>query len=137
MDSDLVWVEEPRVILAVGCDVCDLERIGRLRERHGERFLRRFLSSAERDALAVLVDPVARLAGRWAAKEAVMKALGTGWGGGVNFVDIEVVNRSGGAPEVRLSGGAAARAEALGVRRWHLSIAHEKSVAMAVVIAEG
>lgn len=124
------------MIVGIGIDTCSLDRIRALHERYGERLLRRLLSPAEREAASRLADPVARIAGRFAAKEAVMKALGTGWSAGVNFADIEVVNSPFGAPELRLYGGARARSDSLGIRRWHLSISHERSHAVAFVIAE-
>ncbi len=124
------------MIIAIGVDACSLDRIRALHDKYGERLLRRLLSPAEREAAGRLADPVARIAGRFAAKEAVMKALGTGWSQGVNFADIEVVNSPSGAPELRLYGGARARSESLGIRRWHISITHERSHAIALVIAE-
>lgn len=125
------------MILGSGIDIVAVDRIRRLYERHGERFLRHLLTPDERLAALSLANPVPRLAGRFAAKEAVMKALGTGWTGGVNFVQIEVVNNPVGAPGVRLSGQAQQRFEALGGRRWHLSISHERDMAVAQAILEG
>ncbi len=125
------------MILGCGIDIVAVDRIRRLYERHGERFLRHLLTADERLAALSLTNPVPRLAGRFAAKEAVMKALGTGWTGGVNFVQIEVVNTPVGAPGVRLSGTAQQRYEELGGRRWHLSISHERDMAVAQAILEG
>ncbi len=80
------------MILGSGIDIVAIARIERMFERYGERFLRRLLTPAEQAAALRLANPIPRLAGRFAAKEAVMKALGTGWGAGVNFTQIEVVN---------------------------------------------
>ncbi len=125
------------MILGSGIDIVAIARIERMFERYGERFLRRLLTPAEQAAALRLANPIPRLAGRFAAKEAVMKALGTGWGAGVNFTQIEVVNDDTGAPTVRLHGAARRRCEALGGRRWHLSISHEREMAVAQAILEG
>lgn len=125
------------MILGSGIDIVAIDRIARMFERHGDRFLRRLLTPEEQTAALALANPIPRLAGRFAAKEAVMKALGTGWGAGVNFTQIEVVNDSTGAPTVRLHGAALQRCEAMGGRRWHVSISHEREVAVAQAILEG
>ncbi len=125
------------MIIAIGVDIVGLDRIAALYRRHGERFMRHVLTPAERMAALALTDPVPRLAGRFAAKEAVMKALGTGWGAGVNFTSIEVVNDAGGAPIVSLTGAAAERCRMLGGTRWHLSISHCRDYAVAQVVLEG
>ncbi|MCC7494750.1 MAG: holo-ACP synthase [Fimbriimonadaceae bacterium] len=129
-------MQPPAGIVGSGIDIVAIDRIASLYQRHGERFLARLLTPTERAAVAALAHPEARLAGRFAAKEAVMKALGTGWGGGVNFTDIEIVNDSAGVPRVTLSGGAAARCAQLGGRRWHLSISHCRDTAVAQALLE-
>ena len=125
------------MILGSGIDIVAIPRIKRLYERHGDRFLRRLLTPVEQAAVSQMANPLPRLAGRFAAKEAVMKALRTGWGAGVNFTQIEVVNDSTGAPTVRLTGAALARCEAMGGRHWHISISHEQEMAVAQAILEG
>jgi holo-[acyl-carrier protein] synthase len=125
------------MIVGTGIDIVALDRIGRLYERHPERMMRILLTETERQAIAPLAHPVPRLAGRFAAKEAVMKALGTGWSQGVHFTQIEIVNEPGGAPEIRLSGAAAERCRQLGGARWHISISHDRDMAVAQVILEG
>jgi len=122
-------------VLGLGLDLVDLERIARLHARYGEAFSRRFCLPGERleregEAL------VQHLGGLFAAKEAVLKALGTGWAQGVGLLQVEVVRRPGGGPAVRLHGEAQARAERLGVSRVHLSITHERSYAAAVAVLE-
>jgi holo-[acyl-carrier protein] synthase len=124
------------MIVGTGIDIVAIERVARLHQRHGERALRLLLSERERQAAAAWSHPAPRLAGRFAAKEAVMKALGTGWTGGVTFTQIEILNSPGGQPQVQLSGAAAARCEALGGRVWHLSISHERDHAVAQAILE-
>jgi len=122
-------------IVGLGLDLVDLERMARLLERHGEAAVRRFCREGE-------VRPgsgaarIAHLAGLFAAKEAAMKALGTGWGLGVGFRQIEVVRAASGAPSLRLHERAAARAEELGVGALHLSITHDARAAVAVVVLE-
>lgn len=122
-------------VVGLGLDLVDLERIARLHERYGEAFARRFCLPGERlerqgEAL------VQHLGGLFAAKEAVLKALGTGWAEGVGLLQVEVVRRRGGAPGVLLHGEARARAERLGVGTVHLSITHERSYAAAVAVLE-
>jgi holo-[acyl-carrier protein] synthase len=123
-------------ILGLGLDIVDLARMGRLLERHGAAALARIC----RDGEARIADGpgrVAHVAGLFAAKEAAMKALGTGWAQGVGFHQIEVVRAASGAPGLRLHGQALARSRALGVERLHLSITHDARTAAAVVVLEG
>jgi holo-[acyl-carrier protein] synthase len=122
-------------ILGIGVDLCEVARIGRLLERHGERAVARICNEGEADRGRASLDQ--HLAGLFAAKEAVLKALGTGWAQGTSFRQVEVVRAPGGAPGVRLHDVAAARAAALGVGRIHLSITHERGYAAAVAVLEG
>jgi holo-[acyl-carrier protein] synthase len=124
------------MILGLGIDLIEVGRIRELRERRGERFLRRVYTPAELEACVGRADADLRLAGRFAAKEAGMKALGTGWADGVAWRDLEVVSRPGGAPSLELSGRAAQRASTLGARKAHLSLSHDGAVAGAVVVLE-
>ena len=104
----------------------------------GERFLARILTDAERAALPE--EPKRRLAyvaGRWAAKEAAVKALGTGFSAGIGFHDVEIVPLPGGRPELRFHGKAQEAAETLGVHTTHISLSHERDMAGAMVILEG
>jgi holo-[acyl-carrier protein] synthase len=123
-------------ILGLGIDLVDLDRMARLLERHGETAVRRFCREGEPRPLSGPAR-VAHLAGLFAAKEAAMKALGTGWAKGVTFRQIEVVRGEGGAPALVLHGRAAELAAALGVGRLHLSITHDGRAAAAVVVLEG
>src|SRR6476659_2116624 len=101
-------------ILGLGIDVTDIPRIARAYDRYGERFLRRVFTDGEIAYCTQRRNPVPHLAGRFAAKEAAMKALGTGHSRGVLWKDIEVVRLSG-PPQLRLHGGAAVRANRMQV----------------------
>ena len=117
-------------MLTTGVDIIEIERIQRALERWGDRFLRRIYTE---DEAAYCRGRPPNLAGRFAAKEAAMKALGTGLRG-VGWKDIEVVRASSGAPSVLLHGRAKARAEKLGVREMSLSLSHSRSYAVAFVV---
>lgn len=125
------------MICGTGVDIVEIDRIAGVWERHGPRFLRRVFTPGERAYALRRGHPIPHLAGRFAAKEAVMKALGTGWARGVAWRQIEVRRAPGQAPTIRLTGAAARRAKALGGSRWHLSISHARSHAVACVILEG
>ncbi len=103
------------MILGLGSDICDIRRIERVLERHGERFIQRVFTEAERARAARRTEKLqaATFAKRFAAKEACAKALGTGFRGGVFHSDIGVVNLRSGQPTMRLTGGAAARLRAI------------------------
>ena len=123
-------------ILGLGFDATDIPRIGTTFERYGDRFLRRVFTDGEIAYCTRRRNPVPHLAGRFAAKEATMKALGTGHSRGVLWKDIEVVRLSG-PPQLRLHGGAAVRADRLRVRSSLLTITHSDALAMAQVILLG
>jgi holo-[acyl-carrier protein] synthase len=120
-------------IIGLGVDATDLPRVREAFARYGERFLRRVFTEGEIAYCTRQRDPVPSLAGRFAAKEAAMKALGTGHSRGVLWKDIEVF-RQGGPPQLRLSGGAARRFEAMGARRSLLTITHSEGLALAQVL---
>lgn len=121
-------------MIGVGIDLVDLERFRRALVRT-PGIVRRCFTEAEADYARRRRDPTERFAARFAAKEAVMKAMGVGlWR--VGFLEIEVVRAPSGQPTVRLSGRGAERAAALGVRTWHLSITHTEHTAQAIAIAE-
>lgn len=124
------------MILGLGLDVVDLKRIERLHQRHGEVFIRRFCRPGEwqKRQGGALIE---HLGGLFAAKEAVMKALGTGWAEGLSFHHVEVVRLASGAPTIRLHHKALERSQELAVDAIHLSITHERSYAAAVAILEG
>lgn len=120
--------------IAVGFDACDIEAWGRCLDEGGEALLRRTYRTGELDECAGRVD---RLSTRLAAKEAVAKALGTGFCNGVTFTDVEVVTSREGHPSVRLHGGAAEQARRAGITSVHVSLSHESGMAYAYVVAAG
>ena len=122
------------MIIGVGIDIAELDRVARSYERFGVRFCSRILVPAE---LAVMPsNAVPFLASRFAAKEAAVKALGTGFSQGVTFQDIEVRSDSLGKPAILFHNQALERCRALGVRQSHLSLSHGRDSAVAVVILE-
>jgi holo-[acyl-carrier protein] synthase len=123
-------------ILGLGFDATDIPRVAALLERHGERFLRRVFTDEEIAYCTYRRNPAPHLAGRFAAKEAAMKALGTGHSRGVLWKDIEVIRR-GGPPQLQLHGGAARIAERMQVRRSLVTITHSETLAMAQVLLLG
>jgi holo-[acyl-carrier protein] synthase len=120
-------------IVGLGIDATDIPRIRETVHRYGERFLYRVFTDGEIAYCRRRRDPVPHLAGRFAAKEAAMKALGTGHSRGVLWRDVEVV-RAGGPPQLRFHGAAARHAESLGVRRSLLTITHSDALAFAQVL---
>ena len=119
-------------MLTSGIDIIEIERIQRAHERWGQRFLNRIYTESEREYCRGRAQ---NLAVRFAAKEAAMKALGTGLKG-VGWKDIEVVRAPSGAPSIRLHGRALARAEVLGVTELALSLTHSKEYAVASVVGQ-
>ena len=122
-------------IIAHGIDLVDFPRIEQMIERHGERFLGRVFTAAERDYASRHRDSVEKYAGRFAAKEAVLKLVGTGWRGKIAWTDIEVTNNPAGQPEVTLSGEVKEIAERMKVRQITLSITHTANFAIASAVA--
>jgi holo-[acyl-carrier protein] synthase len=124
-------------ILGLGFDATDIPRVADVFRRHGDRFLRRIFTDGEIAYCTRRRDPVPHLAGRFAVKEAAMKALGTGHSRGVLWKDVEVVRPPGSPPQLRLHGGALRRAEAMQVRRSLVTITHSETLAMAQVLLLG
>lgn len=124
------------MILGIGSDLAEVPRIRASRERFGDRFLQRVYTGAEVRYALSKANKDERLAGRFAAKEAGMKALGTGLSGGVTWKDFAVSREPSGKPTLSLTGRAAQIAAAKGVRRVHLTITHTAELAMAVVVME-
>lgn len=122
-------------IIAHGIDLVDFDRIGRMLERHSERFLERVFTQRERDDASAVKNQIEKLAGRFAAKEAVMKLVGTGWRDGVAWTDIEVVNDPLGRPLVSVSGRIRQLADSAGVEQITLSITHTAQFAIASAVA--
>ena len=124
------------MIIGTGVDICEVSRIAESIARFGDRFLQRVFTEGEIRYCKSKRNSTERFAARFAAKEAAMKALGTGASRGVTWTSIEVAHAPGGRPVLRLSGTTAAIAEKLGVKRISLSVTHTESTAMAVVIFE-
>ncbi len=121
-------------MIKIGTDICSIERITAAHERFGERFLQRILTEREIDY--VLSSPahlVTRLAGRFAAKEAASKVLGTGWVG-IGWKEVEIVRLPSGEPTLHLTGRAAARASELGLSSFAVTVSHEREYAVAFVL---
>jgi holo-[acyl-carrier protein] synthase len=123
-------------ILGVGIDIVDVNRIRKMAEEHGERFLKRVFSDEELAYCFRFSDPFPHLAARWAAKEAVSKALGTGFTRGVTWKSICIVNAPNGEPLVVLKDGAQRFAANLGVRKIWVSISHTRDYAVSVAVME-
>jgi len=121
-------------IVSHGIDLIECERIARLVQRYPEQFLGRILTEAERAYVQSKRDSVPHIAGRFAAKEAVLKVLGTGWRGQISWRDMEVLNTDAGKPEVSLSGECARVARRLGITQILLSITHTPNYAAASAI---
>jgi holo-[acyl-carrier protein] synthase len=125
------------MIIGIGVDIVEIRRVEEVLTRRGDRFLARVFTSAEVTYCQSLGSPWASYAARFAAKEAMMKALGTGWTGGIAFREIEVVRADGGVPSIRLYATALSRFEAIGATRVHLSLSHSREFAIAQVLLEG
>ena len=125
------------MILGTGVDLAEVARIRASIERYGKRFVERIYTPGEIAYVERKANRYERYAGRFAAKEAGMKAIGTGWRRGVRWQDFEVANLPSGRPVLRLHGEAARIAERLGVTSVQLSITHTAELGMAHVILEG
>ena len=117
-------------MLGLGVDLIEIERIRRVRERHGSRFLEKVFTDEELDYCLAKADPAPSLAARWAAKEAAAKALGVGLGADLQFRDVAVLRDARGRPELRLSEKAQER---FGPARFLVSLSHHETTAVAVV----
>ncbi len=124
------------MILGIGTDLAEVSRIRESIARFGDRFLNRIYTERERSYALLKANAYERFAARFAAKEAGMKAIGTGWSQGVSWQDFEVANEPSGRPTLRLSGMAQEIARQIQVRKISLSLTHTQSTAMAVVILE-
>lgn len=123
------------MIVGLGTDIVEIVRIGEMIERHGELFLQRVYTEDEIKYCQRHKEALQHYAGRWAAKEAVMKTLGTGFTKGVGWKDIQVCTTKSGRPIIELSGGAARVAQMLGIDSVLISISHCRAYATATAIA--
>jgi holo-[acyl-carrier protein] synthase len=125
------------MIVGTGVDLCEISRMRKaILSQHGRRLVERVYTPREIAYAERRANRYERYAARFAAKEAGMKALGTGWRGGIAWQDLEVVNQPSGRPTLVFHGKAAERAEKLGVRNVSLSLTHTAEQAMAMVILE-
>lgn len=124
------------MIVGTGVDLCEVARIRQAMERHGARFTGRIFTDGEARYAESKANRYERYAARFAAKEAGMKALGTGWRGGIAWRDFEVSNLASGRPTLLFHGVAAEIAKKRGVRQASLSLTHTAEQAMAMVILE-
>lgn len=128
------------MILGIGTDICDIRRIRDLYDRHPDRFAAKAFTEGEREKCLARPDPVPCLAKRFAAKEAVAKALATEESGSLSWHDVEVINRPSGRPDIVLHGGAAARLQQVTpdghVAKVRLSLSDERDFAVAFAVVE-
>ena len=122
-------------VLGIGTDITECLRIAQMIERHGELFVGRVYTSAEIEYCRSRRMATQHFAGRWAAKEAVLKALGTGWKRGISWRDVEILNAPVGRPQAFLSAGTKEIAEAMGIRCVLVSISNCRSHATAYATA--
>jgi holo-[acyl-carrier protein] synthase len=123
-------------IIGHGIDLVEVARITRMHADHAHHFLDRCFTPAEQAYCLTHKAPGPHLAGRFAAKEAILKVLGTGWRGQIAWTDMEILNNSAGKPEIQLAGECALIASTLGIQHWHLSITHTQTHAIASAIGE-
>ena len=123
-------------IVGHGVDVVEIGRIREMIQRHGEHFLQRCFTAGEADYCREHHDATIHFAGRFAAKEAIVKALGTGFRGRIAWTDMEILPDSKGKPVLRLAGHTATLSERAGITAWHISISHTAHTAFASAIAE-
>ena len=124
-------------VRGIGVDICRVERIAESLARFGDRMRKRLFTPDELAYCERHKDPLPHLAARFAAKEATSKALGTGMACGVGWTQIEVLQPGGRVPEIRMTGVALERFNALGASRSHLTLSHDGGMAVACVVLEG
>lgn len=125
------------ILIGHGIDLVDNARIDRACKQHPERFLARILTKAERAYCQKMKNPIPHIAGRFAAKEAILKVIGTGWRGRIAWTDIEITNDASGRPEVALCGHTREVADRLGISRILVSITHTDRFAAASAVGVG
>ena len=124
-------------IIGIGTDITECLRIARMIERHGELFIHRVYTPDEIAYCQNRKQSTQHFTGRWAAKEAILKAIGTGWRRGISWRDMEIVNDPSGKPRVAVRGGVQDVVEKLGIEEIQVSISHCHTHATAVAIAVG
>lgn len=124
------------MIVGIGIDTVEVKRIRQLLEEYGSRFEGKIFAPAELEYGRTLADPANELAARFAAKEAVLKALGTGYNHGVKWKEIWVEREPEGPPELKFSGRVAELCQQAGVNKAHVSLTHDGGIATAMVVLE-
>jgi holo-[acyl-carrier protein] synthase len=122
-------------IVAHGIDLVDFPRIEKMAKQHSQRFLDRIFTTSEQAYADANKNRIEKLAGRFAAKEAILKLMGTGWRGKIAWTDIEIVNNPSGQPQVNLSGEVKKIADKLGIKHISVSITHTANFAIASAVA--
>ncbi len=124
------------MIIGTGVDIVEITRFRKVVERLRDRFIRRVFTAAEQQFCSEHRDPIPHFAVRFAAKEALFKALGTGWAKGVTWLDVEVLRERQDAPTMTLHGEAERLSVSMGAQKVHLSLSHSEQCAVAMVILE-
>jgi holo-[acyl-carrier protein] synthase len=124
-------------VVGIGTDIVECDRIANMIEKHEDTFINRVFTAGEIEYCSQRKAAVQHFAGRWAAKEAILKAMGTGWAKGIQWTDIEVVNQMGGKPLVHIQGVAKTICDDRGISDMLISISHCKLYATAVATAVG
>ena len=124
-------------VIGIGTDIVECLRVAKMIERHGELFITRVYTDYEIEYCSARKAATQHYAGRWAAKEAVLKALGTGWARSISWQDVEVRNEIGGKPHIALDGGALDVGQSLGIEQILISISHCRAYATATALAVG
>lgn len=124
------------MIFGIGVDLIEIQRIQENLERHGERFEAKVFTPLEREYCRRMPIPAQHYAARFAAKEAFLKALGTGWAKGVTWQDVGIENLPSGMPRLVITGRARELADECGVGNMHVSLSHSRGHAVAVVVLE-
>jgi holo-[acyl-carrier protein] synthase len=124
------------MIIGIGVDIIEIQRVREVLERQKDRFRNRVFTPAEQQYCEAHRDPAPHFAVRFAAKEALFKALGTGWSGGIRWTDAEVSRAAGQAPALVLHGEAARMGSARGAHALHVTLSHSRDSAIAMVLIE-
>ncbi len=124
-------------VIGIGTDIVECQRIAEMIEKHEDRFIRKVYTEWEIEYCGTRKAAAQHYAGRWAAKEAILKSMGTGWAKGIQWTDLEIRNAMGGAPSVTLAGAAAEISKSLGISEIKISISHCQTFATAFAVAVG
>lgn len=124
-------------VIGIGTDIVECQRIAKMMEKHQDNFIRKVYTDWEIEYCGKRKAAAQHYAGRWAAKEAILKSMGTGWAKGIQWTDLEIRNKMGGAPEVTISGAAEEICKSLGIQEIKISISHSQNYATAFAVAIG